>query len=382
MTQRAIDGTIRQSGLSQNPADYNDERIYYPVVGIVMAVHFSDDPTNALTIPLSNQRGSGVTCDVLVINHGNDNPWFLPNVVVLPSGPSGVDDYCEEIPRPSSLMIDGSAFNSGLNSIDYEKLDGDWCVVEFIGGSSGQPVMMKWWPHPGNRQDPATAGFKLDPPPASGSADPKTLQQGRRSFKRYAGAKVTVTSEGSFYVDTNESNAEIIGSKSGVARKKRDKGGDIQVDVKPARKLQVNFNEPVPLPKTEPSLPQPNPPQGEKSRKTDRTTVTLDKDTINLLAGKICEILTSDDYIDFHAKTKVRLRGDDGNDSIILGDTDPIACDHAVKGETFQALMNAFILWATTHTHSETGTTTGTPIQPFAQTMTATHLSQPVMVKK
>lgn len=208
------------------------------------------------------------------------------------------------------------------------------------------------------------------------------MRQGRRSFRRFAGLKQTITAQGSLFIDTNESNAEFSGSSSGIKRKQKEEGGDIQYDVKPARQFQINFNAPVALPKKEPSLPQPNPPQGEQQRKTDRTTVTLNKDQITLLAGKICEILTSDEYIDFHAKTKVRMRGDDGNNSVLLGDTDPSNMDHAIKGETFQQLFNAFIQWAITHTHGTAVGPTSTPIQPFNQTMTSTHLSQPVMVKK
>lgn len=378
---RGSDGTIHQSGLQRYARDYQHERLNFPVVGIITAVHFSDDPQNTTAKAHTDQRGSAVTCDVIVVGDGTPNPWLLPNVVVLPEGPTGVDDFCESIPRPCSQMIDGSTYDSSLSNVDYEKLDGDWCVVAFIGGSLEQPIMMKWWPHPGNRQDPATAGFPIQTP-SQGLTQSNTLDQGRRYFRRFAGTRLTVTAQGSVFLDTNQANSELTGNSSGVQRKPDDNGGDVQLDVKPARQLQVNFNPSVPLPKTQPSLPQPNPPQGEQARATDRTTVTLDKDTINLLAGKICEILTSDDYIDLHAKTKVRLHGDDGNNSVILGDTDPANCDHAVKGETFRTLFNAFINWAIHHIHETPVGPTGEPEAPFTQTMDDTQLSLPVMVKK
>lgn len=378
---RSSDGTVHQSGLQRYARDYMPERLYYPVVGIVTAVHFSDDPQNTTAKAHTDQRGSAVTCDVIVVGDGTPNPWLLPNVVVLPEGPSGVDDFCESIPRPASQMTDGSAFDSSLSNIDYEKLDGDWCVVAFIGGSVEQPVMMKWWPHPGNRQDPATAGFPIQTP-SQGQTQSNTLDQGRRYFRRFAGARFTITEQGSVFIDTNQSNNELKGSSSGVQRTPSDDGGDVQLDVKPARQLQVNFNPSVPLPKTQPSLPQPNPPQGEQMRATDRTTVTLDKDTVSMLAGKIVELLTSDDYIDLHAKTKVRLRGDDADDTVILGDDDPANCDHTVKGETFRILFNALIDAFNSHTHGTPVGPSGPPMTPFGETMDDTQLSLFVMVKK
>lgn len=357
---RSGDGTVSQSGLMQQPGDYDHERLYAPVVGVVLNVHWSDDPLNASAKPFPDQRGSQTTCDVLAIGHGNDNPWIIPNVTVLPEGPSGVDDFCEAIPRPCSQMTDGSTFDSRLSNIDYTKLDGDYCVILFIGGSIEQPVMIKWWPHPGNRQDPATLGFPVQTP-SQGQTNAQTLSQGRRYFRRYRGLKYTITDQGSFFADTNESNSSFTGAEGGPDRNPSDDGGDIQIDVKKNRQLQVNFNPPVALPKTQPSLPQPNPPQGEDARATDRTTVTYDKDLIRLLAGKVIEMITSDDYIDLHAKTKVRVHGDDNSDTVLLGDTDPSNMDHALKAETFRDNFYNKLVYAVIH-HKH-----GTPVGPTSE---------------
>jgi hypothetical protein len=384
---RLPDGTIMQSGLTHNPLNYGQERLNGLFVGIVLAVHYSDDPQNATAVTAADQRGSGPTCDVLITSSGNDNVWPVPNVLVLPEGPTGVDDFCESIPRACSGMIDGSQFQANM-CLDYSKLDGDWCLVGFIGGSYAAPVMLKWWPHPGNRRDPATLGWPIQNP-STGAQDGGTLQQGRRMFRRFQGVKYTITNQGSVYFDTNEANSTLVGDKSGPTRQETDDGGDIQVDVKPARQMQVNFNKAVPLPKV-PSLPQPNPPQGEYSRATDRTTVTLDKDTISLLAGKIIEMLTSDDYIDMHAKTKVRMRGDDASDTVILGDTDPANCDHTIKAETFRDMFFDTLVKAfNNHKH---GTPVGptsiptpdpTPSGPVpAQTLGAAAITNFVKVKK
>lgn len=387
---RTPDGTIMQSGLVARPGDYEHERLNHLVVGVILNVKFSDDPTNPSAIPTEDQRGSQVTCDVMALSHGNDNPWVIPDVVVTPSGPSGVDDFCEDIPRGSTLLIDGSKYDATLRGVDPQKLDGDWCVVGFIGGSIEHPVMLKWWPHPGNTRDPATAGFPVRS--GEGQRNAGTLNQGRRSFRRYAGLKVTVTSKGSVWIDTNESNAEFQGAQGGPKRNARDEGGDLQVDMKKTRRLQVNFNPPVPLPKTEPSLPQANPPQGERQRETAKTSLTLDQDTIEMIAGKVAKILSNDQNIEIRAKTRVTARGEDATNNTLLGSDDPNACDHAVKGETHQTtfnnlvgVVNGLIGFVNGLTLPVSGGSAGPPSVPFpqtAQTMGAGDLSQAVMVKK
>lgn len=386
MTTRAADGTIYQSSLMSAPGDYDHERINYPVLGVVTALHVSDDPFNAVTVPTSSQRGSAPTCDVYVVGHGNDNPWIIPNVVILPRGPSGVDDFCEDLPRPANFMVDGSKINGNIGSLDLTKIDADWCVVAFIGGSIQSPIMLSWFPHPGNFTDPATFGFPLQPA-QNGQSDAKTLDQGRRSFRRTAGLKRTITAQGSLWFDTNESNAEVSAdsNKGRIKRKKRDAGGDVQFDLKDTRRMQVNFNPPVALPDDEPSLPQPNPPDGpQQTRKTDLTAVTLDQKNVEMIAGEVVRLLTNNKNIEIHAKTKVTIMGEDSTDSTILGTDDTSACDHAVSGETF--LQNRFDLLVNlfkAHTHNTSVGPTDVPVNASAaQTSQPADLSGVVMVKK
>lgn len=386
MSTRAADGTVRQSALMTQPGDYEHERINYPVIGVVMNLHVSDDPYNAVTAPTSSQRGSAATCDVYVVGHGNDNPWVIPNVVVLPRGPSGVDDYCEDLPRPSSFMVDGSQLSGNIGALDLTKIDGDWCVVMFVGGSITYPIMMSWFPHPGNFVDPATFGLPLQPA-KDGQSDAKTLRQGRRSFRRTAGLKRTVTARGSLWIDTNESNAEVSGDKDKkrLQRKPREEGGDVQVDVKKERRLQVNFNPPVALPDSEPSLPQPNPPDGpQQERETDLTAVTIDQKTIEMIAGEVVRLITNDANIEIKAKTKVTVVGEDDDDSVLLGSTDTAACDHAMCGETFlQNRYNQLVTALKNHVHPTAVGPTDVPSNAasFPSSQSA-DLSNAVMVKK
>lgn len=387
MTTRAADGTIYQSSLMAQPGDYDHERINYPVLGIVTALHVSDDPFNAVTAPTSSQRGSAATCDVYVVGHGNDNPWVIPNVVILPRGPTGVDDFCEDLPRPANFMVDGSQINGNIGSLDLTKIDADWCVVAFIGGSIQSPIMLSWFPHPGNVTDPATFGFPLQPA-QSGQSDAKTLNQGRRSFRRVAGLKATVTSQGSLFLDTNESNAKVTGDKDTgrIKRDGRDDGGDVQLDIKKTRQLQVNFNPPVAQPKKQPSLPQANPPDSgpQQDRETKLTAVTLDKKNIEMIAGEVVRLLTNDKNIEIHAKTKVTIMGEDSTDNTLLGSDDASACDHAVSGETFfQNRYDVLVNALKNHTHNTSVGPTDVPVNAAAfPASQSADLSGVVMVKK
>src|SRR5690348_16300536 len=228
------DGTVMQSGLQCQPDDYEHEHISHPVLGVVLDVYFSDDKHNKDAASKQDLRGSHAEAHVLVINDGFDSPWIIPNVVILPTGGSGWDDFCEELPNPTTGTVDGSQFDSSLQGISPYKLNGDLCIVSFIGGSSHQSVMTNWYPHPANRTDPATRGL-------SGSG---ALTQNRRIARRFKGTKVTITSQGSIFVDTSQANSIMHPN----GRITPDTGGDIDISVKDGRKLEVNFNYPVSLP--------------------------------------------------------------------------------------------------------------------------------------
>jgi hypothetical protein len=292
--------SLIQTGLQSRPEDYNHQHIAFPVVGIVLNVYTSDHPLNGDAKTKNDFRGSHHEADVLVVNDGRSALWLLPGVVILPPGASGADNYHEELPRPAVRMLDGTQYNNDLNDIDISKIDADWCVVGFIGGSINQPFMMNWWPHPYNTYDPATSDA-----PSKGY-----LQQGARMFKRIQGTKLTVTDKGSVFVSTAEANSKI-GTKA-PGRVKSDDGGDIQIDVKKNRRFEINFNDPVDNP-DEPSLPQANPPQGKRTRSDDQSRVSLDKDYLNLISAK-----------------QVVLEGQ-ASQGVLLGFT---AVEKVVKGDT------------------------------------------------
>lgn len=145
------------------------------------------------------------------------------------------------------------------------------CLIQFIGGSIHQPVMVSWWPHPNNFRDPCKGS------------------RAQRIARRFKGMRSVVTSKGSILVDTAESNHPL--NESGTARTENEDGGDIRVTVKRGRELEVNFNpsvyevDPTTGAAVEPEFLHSN--RIPRLRETDSTRITANQDTINLLTDTI-----------------------------------------------------------------------------------------------
>jgi len=306
---------IIQSAFRLDAGDYNHQHINFPVLGIVLNVYVSDDPKNNTAKVRHDYRGYQHEADVLIVNDGRKSSWILPNVVVAPRGASGVDNYHEELPNGCSQFLDGSPFNINLKNVNLKLLDGDWAVISFIGGSIDQPYIQTWWPHPFNNLDPATGN----------ASNQGHLQQGSRLFKRYQGLKCTITKQGSLFLDTNDSNSVIVPG-SPPTRQTVNTGGDIQIDVKSTQQMEINFNPPVPLPTTQPSVPQANPPQGTNPRQDTATRMTLNSEIIDLIAAKVATLLSRTDKVQITSPTEIDATAPKVN----LGDGALTALDNGV----------------------------------------------------
>jgi len=309
----------------------------FPVVAVVTAIHFSDARVNPSAAVNPDQRGSYAVADVVVLNDGTDTPWVIPKVTILPPGASGVDDFHEELPTPTTGMVDGSKYSTDLVDVDPTKMNGDWCVVQFIGGFITQPIMTHWFPHPSNNRDVSTGG-------AVAALGSRALPQGHRLFKRFAGAKVTVTPTGSIYLDTEEAGA-LLDPKGSFTRKNKDIGGDIKVSVKDSRQFEVNFNKQVALPRTEPALPQANPPKSTEDGVRDDvfTRLTMDKDFVQAVAGQVIELISGSMYLG----TK-----DTANENFVLG-------------QRWKALMDSILEKLIGHTHPTAFGPSGSSVELF-----------------
>lgn len=322
-------GTPMQGGLVQQTGDNRHFNITYPVLGVIQSVYFSDDNLNPVANAVQNGRGSAIVARVIVLNDGSESPTVLPNVTILPTGSSGHDDYQEEIPKAATGTIDGARFQSDFRDIPPWKLNGDWCVVGFIGGSIHQPVMLNWFPHPGNRKDPATGGFAAE-----------ALAQGRRWVKRFQGARLTITSKGTLFVDTSKANNKI--SDTRTSREENEEGGDINVTVKKDRKLEINFN-PLVFDENEPDFLWERPEIDKKgTRDESNSRLIMDKDTIQILAGQVAEILASQ--------------------NLYLGEQG--ASENLVLGQQLKSLLEKILNALLTHRHPTGVGPSGPPLPP------------------
>jgi hypothetical protein len=138
-------------------------------------------------------------------------------------------------------------YDDEFTEVDPGKLDGEWCVVGFLGGKIQDPFILCWWPHPANVYAPASSGFGH--PEGKAEVPGKALKQvdlemnRSRAMRRVNGTVFLVNKEGSFYLDTSEANSKAEVKDGKVKRTKIDKGGHVQVDICKDSQLEFNWNE-------------------------------------------------------------------------------------------------------------------------------------------
>ena len=136
-------------------------------VGIVLSVQHADDEENLLFQHIrgdaaQTSQGSYLEATILLIwGHG---PMFniIDNVVVTQSktsaqGPTNDEpfDFSEEVPNGCTAKVLDS-FYANYGESGYEDLDGDYVLIDFLGGMWDLPYLAKWWPHPKNKRDAST----------------------------------------------------------------------------------------------------------------------------------------------------------------------------------------------------------------------------------
>ena len=347
-------GSIAQGGLFHEADDYLHEDLNHSVVGVVLNVFKADSVLNTASTSAPNQKSSSNEARILVVRGITDTPWIIPNVTILPPSGSGNDDFSEELPTPTTGAIDGSSVRADFRNADPQKLNGDWCVVQFIGGQIEQPVMTHWFPHPSNKKDANTE-----------RADLGHLEQNRRLAKRFQGMRWVVTSKGSILVDTSKSNHKIKTNR--VDRDEVSGGGDVRVTVKQDRELEVNFN-PLTFDETEPDfLWEKREINGNKDRDDTNTRLILDKDNIQALAGQVAEIIApqlvqivSEQVVDILGQQKVEIASDS---NVYIG-REASAQENLVLGQEFKSLLQKILSALETHIHATGVGPSGPPLPP------------------
>lgn len=209
-----------------------------PMEGIILEVKTSDDPDNLTSTIEADKRGHRHECTVLVIEADGEPNLLLENVVIPPSRHSGIDDYEEDLPKGVKSHLDKKALTENWKHLDISRLDGEHCIISFVGDNIDKPYISNWWPHPANKYDPATSGKAC-----LVQADPQK-EQNTRSITRTNGVVTMISKDGDIYVNTNEA-ASILEISPKYKRLLKDVGGSVQLDVKKTQQLEINWNVPV-----------------------------------------------------------------------------------------------------------------------------------------
>jgi hypothetical protein len=276
----AFDQTPIQQSMTLDSTDYAGvTRLDRLMLGVVLEVYPSDqEEGNRSSRQTLERRGHTHECTVLIVNDGTSTYLTLPHVIITPNSSSGLDNYEEQLPRGSSKVITGVEKNSSLHQIDPYDLDGDWCVVGFLGGQLDSPFILRWWPHARNTFDPATSG--------EGNATTsggRALEQAGRYFRRINGVETVVTSIGDVVVSTTFTGGEIQPGQDSVrgrfARTETERGGNVRIYMKPASTLEWTWNPQEdgigPIDEVIDELPQPNPPQGNRAASDTRSNTYI-----------------------------------------------------------------------------------------------------------
>jgi hypothetical protein len=310
------DQTVVQSSITVNPADYRHQAMNSLVLGVILEVVPIDSDQNRSSMQTVDRKGHTHECTVLVVNDGTPAYMTLENVLITPDSPSGLDDFTERLPRGSSQLVSGAEYNTELHGIDPYDLDGDWCVVGFLGGQIQAPFIVRWWPHSRNTFDAASSGKGLEG---------DLLVQDRRYFRRTNGVETIITSKGDVVISTTRANSVLTPSEEPafgrIARTlNEDIGGSIRLNIKPTQTFEMSFNpqdEGIGVANiADPELPQLNPPvdDPESAEEQPETYIYIDRDQADFIVTTSVTVITQD-TITLVAENLVEL----GADQIHLG---------------------------------------------------------------
>lgn len=319
---RSSDKTTIQQSVTFDSRDYADMNVTKPMLGIILDILPADRDTNRTADQSSERRGFIHECTVLVIDDSTPAYMVLEHVLVTPDSPSGIDDFEERLPRPTSQLVTGQDYDATLAGIDPHDLDGDRCVIGFLGGKIDAPFILRWWPHSRNSLDVATSG---------GGINGDTLQQLRRYFRRINGVETVITPEGNIIVSTTLANSTMKPSEAPqegrIARETdSETGGSVRVNIKPSQSMELSWSpaeEGVGIQDApEPSLPQTNPPTSEatSSGEHENTYIFIDIDQIDIIVPATA-LIKADEKITFQSP-RINLEETYGNakDPILLGE--------------------------------------------------------------
>lgn len=289
------DGTVISS--SQHHSFRSINKNMTPLLGVILTVEPCDNDNN-LSLGVGVYRGVRHECTVLCSKNLGFPDILIPNVIITPPSPSNIDNYSENIPRGCTNLIDGHSFDSELVGVNPYRLDGEWCIVNFINSNSVYPYISNWFPHPANIFDPSTSGREVDAGDTTGTylIQADIVKGKSRSYNSSNGVINMLSLDGNTYYDTQEAGRKILIDEENNRKVVNVAGGGhIQVDIKQKAQMELNWNsKPIKGPRIGAGSNSSNPIQ-EKSfphyddptkagtpeaRETKRTTIRNDQFSI------------------------------------------------------------------------------------------------------
>lgn len=234
------DGTVIASAQRTHPAWHGSDRLP-PMVGVILSVQPSDSKDNIAAENHPEFRGARHVCTVLAADDFGQPNLLLNNVILPPGAHTGIDNFHEDLPRGLKGMADPEkTLELDFAETPISDLDGEWCVVGFIGGRIEQAFVMNWWQHPMDNFNLATTGAGND----GSSLVQYDTQKNRSRFVRVKNGTVqALNRQGSAYFDTTQAGREVSIKENKVSSTQLEKGGHVQVDLKKTAQLEFNWNE-------------------------------------------------------------------------------------------------------------------------------------------
>lgn len=346
-----------QQAYTIDPAEYEHYRMHQLYLGVVLEVFPADSESNRSSHEFQDRRGTHTECNVLCVGTNSSSSLYLTNVIVTTPHPAGLDDYFERLPRPSSNRIDGERLPSSLAYVDPFDLDGDWCIVGFLGSNLDQPFILTWWPHPKNTYDAATSGQGN----RTQEGNAQALEQAGRYFHRINGVEFVITDTGNIVLSTKFASSQLTFQENNRPTEGRwprnldqEQGGSILVQVKPSQTLELSFDEAEDgfgiSRVRDPQLPQTNP-------RTSTGSASQREKTYVRFSDSLAEF--ESDELAVSMRTKIRFRSDDTAtitaDSVLTLDANEVKLGEnaeqtqgAVRGfDLYTWLSNMTVLTAT-----------------------------------
>ena len=209
-------------------------------LGVILAIH---DGAGAGLLgagaSAAPRNVDGYLAQVLIVDDGRRAPYqVLDGVVVCSGAPLGAASATRVRPNPTSQRVlppeqRTELLQSGRlpQDLPIDALDGDWCVVQYLGGNEQRPYVSAFWPAPLR-----VASAAIPPAPRD---DLGTVLEAR-----HAGLSLRIDARGSLSLSTEEAGAHagesaLADEADAAGPAAPSVGGDVHVAIKPGRRIRI-----------------------------------------------------------------------------------------------------------------------------------------------